>query len=217
MRINKYLSACGICSRREADRLIAEGKVTVNGIRAAVGQEVSQSDLVEVCGKKTEAQTAEVYLAVNKPRGVVVTTDRKFQDPVLEDLVPKSPRVFAVGRLDKDSEGLILMTNNGEVSNQIQKFLEELGRKTRPCRIHQTGLNRFTIVLTEGMNRQIRRMCAAMGYRVTSLRRIRVMNILLGDLPSGAYRPLSQEEIRVLKSLLAHSSGSAAHTSSGGG
>ena len=91
MRINKYLSACGICSRREADRLIAEGKVTVNGIRAAVGQEVSQSDLVEVCGKKTEAQTAEVYLAVNKPRGVVVTTDRKFQDPVLEDLVPKSP------------------------------------------------------------------------------------------------------------------------------
>ena len=96
-------------------------------------------------------------------------------------------------------------------------FLEELGRKTRPCRIHQTGLNRFTIVLTEGMNRQIRRMCAAMGYRVTSLRRIRVMNILLGDLPSGAYRPLSQEEIRVLKSLLAHSSGSAAHTSSGGG
>ena len=246
MRINKYLSACGIWSRREADRLIAEGKVTVNGIRAAVGQEVSQSDLVEVCGKKTEAQTAEVYLAVNKPRGVVVTTDRKFQDPVLEDLVPKSPRVFAVGRLDKDSEGLILMTNNGEVSNQIQKaryhhekeyevevdhaltrtalermeqgvFLEELGRKTRPCRIHQTGLNRFTIVLTEGMNRQIRRMCAAMGYRVTSLRRIRVMNILLGDLPSGAYRPLSQEEIRVLKSLLAHSSGSAAHTSSGGG
>ena len=246
MRINKYLSACGICSRREADRLIAEGKVTVNGIRAAVGQEVSQSDLVEVCGKKTEAQTAEVYLAVNKPRGVVVTTDRKFQDPVLEDLVPKSPRVFAVGRLDKDSEGLILMTNNGEVSNQIQKaryhhekeyevevdhaltrtalermeqgvFFEVLGRKTRPCRIHQTGLNRFTIVLTEGMNRQIRRMCAAMGYRVTSLRRIRVMNILLGDLPSGAYRPLSQEEIRVLKSLLAHSSGSAAHTSSGGG
>lgn len=225
------MSASGVCSRREADRLIADGKVTVNGVRAAVGQEVSQSDRIEVCKRAVSGQNPEVYLAVNKPRGVVVTTDRRYQDPVLEDLVPKQPRVFAVGRLDKESEGLILMTNNGDVSNRIQKarfhhekeyevqvdhaltkkalsslaegiFLEDLGRSTRPCRVRQTGPERFSIILTEGMNRQIRRMCKALGYRVVSLRRVRIMNILLGDLPVGAYRSLSEEEIHTLKSML---------------
>ena len=231
MRINKYLSAHGICSRREADRLIANGRVRVNGKMAEVGLVVAGTDLVEVDGKPVESQIQEVFLAVHKPRGVVVTTDRTFKDPVLEDLVPDKPRVFAVGRLDKDSEGLILMTNNGEVSNRIQKarfhhekeyevcvdhpltksfleqmgrgiFLEEFGRTTRPCRIRRTGRNQFRIILTEGMNRQIRRMCRALGYEVTSLRRIRIMNILLGDLPVGEYRYLTMEEIRVLKEQL---------------
>ena len=231
MRINKYLSAHGICSRREADRLIEAGCVKVNGETARMSQDVSGTDLVEVNGKMTKGSVPEVFLAVNKPRGVVVTTDRRFRDPVLEDLVPKKPRVFAVGRLDKDSEGLILMTNNGEASNRIQKarfchekeyevrvdhpltqsflermgegvFLEELERTTRPCRIIRTGRNSFRIVLTEGMNRQIRRMCGALGYEVVSLRRIRVMNILLGDLPVGEWRLLSAEEVKTLKEQL---------------
>lgn len=231
MRLNKYLSAQGVCSRRQADRLIAEGKVTVNGVSAVLGQTVTPGDLVEVCGKRVEERTEELFLAVNKPRGVVVTTDRTFQDPILADLVPSDPRVFAVGRLDKDSEGLILMTNNGDASNRIQKarsfhekeyevtvdhpvtrsflrrmgegvYLEELDRRTRPCSVSRIGENRFRIILTEGMNRQIRRMCHTLGYEVTALRRIRIMNILLGDLPEGRYRSLTKTELRELKALL---------------
>ena len=232
IRLNKYLSAHGVCSRREADRLIADGSVTVNGRKAAVGQCVNEADLVEVFGKQVKDSVPELFFAVNKPRGVVVTTDRSRGDPVLEDIVPGDERVFAVGRLDKESEGLILMTNNGDVSNRIQKarlfhekeyevrvdhpltdvflkrmgegvHLEELGRTTRACRVRKTGEDSFNIILTEGMNRQIRRMCHALGYEVTSLRRIRVMNILLGDLPPGAYRPLTREEILELKAALA--------------
>ena len=231
MRLNKYLSGHGLCSRREADRLIESGSVMVNGMKAQLGQDVTQDDLVEVNGKKVEDRVPEIFYAVNKPRGVVVTTDRSRGDLVLEDLVPKTDRVFAVGRLDKESEGLILMTNNGDVSNRIQKArsfhekeyevtvnrpltqsflkkmsegvrLEELGRTTRPCRVRKMGKNRFDIILTEGMNRQIRRMCSALGYEVTSLRRIRVMNILLGELPEGKYRSLTKDEVRELKSRL---------------
>jgi 23S rRNA pseudouridine2604 synthase len=228
MRLNKYLSVHGICSRREADRLITQGRVFVNGQKAVLGQDAGQDDLVVVDGKETARQTGEIFYAVHKPRGVVVTTDRSRGDRVLEDLVPKNHRVFAVGRLDKESEGLILMTNNGEASNRIQKarnlhekeyivtvdravtdaflkamgngvYLEELDRTTRPCRVEKAGRCCFHIVLTEGMNRQIRRMCEALGYKVTALRRIRIMNILLGDLPAGAYRELSPEEVRILK------------------
>ena len=231
MRLNKYLSAHGVCSRREADRLIGNGSVTVNGQKAAVGQCVSLEDRVEVCGKKVEDSVRELFYAVNKPRGVVVTTDRSWGDLVLEDLLPKTDRVFAVGRLDKESEGLILMTNNGDISNRIQRarlchekeyevtvdhpltriflkrmsegvYLEELDRTTRPCHVRKTDERRFNIILTEGMNRQIRRMCGQLGYEVVSLRRIRVMNILLGDLPPGAYRPLTESEILGLKAQL---------------
>ena len=231
MRLNKYLSAHGVCSRREADRLICLGRVAVNKEKAVLGQEVTPGDEVTVCGEKVLAQADEIFLAVNKPRGVVVTTDRSRSDRVLEDLVPKDPRVFAVGRLDKESEGLILMTNNGDVSNRIQKarsfhekeyvvcvdrlvtpgflkkmregvYLEDLGRTTRPCRVRKVDAECFSIILTEGMNRQIRRMCRTLGYGVTSLKRIRVMNILLGDLPEGAYRPLTQDEISELKRQL---------------
>ena len=231
MRLNKYLSVHGVCSRREADRLIESGLVTVNGEKAVTGQQVSEQDLVEVDGEAVQERSVELFYAVNKPRGVVVTTDRSHGDPVLADLVPASPRVYAVGRLDKESEGLILMTNNGEAANRIQKarlyhekeyevtvdrpltkgfleqmaegvYLEELDQTTRPCRVKKTGLKRFSIILTQGLNRQIRRMCSALGYRVVSLRRVRVMNVLLGDLPAGRYRVLSRNEIRELKEAL---------------
>ena len=231
MRLNKYLSVHGVCSRREADRLIESGSVTVNGERAVTGQQVSEQDLVEVCGEAVKECSPELFYAVYKPRGVVVTTDRSRGDPVLVDLVPAFPRVYAVGRLDKESEGLILMTNNGEAANRIQKarlyhekeyevtvdrpltkdflgrmaqgvYLEELDQTTRPCRVKKTGSKQFSIILTQGLNRQIRRMCAALGYRVISLRRIRVMNILLGDLPAGKYRVLSRHEIREMKEAL---------------
>ncbi len=231
MRLNKYLSAHGVCSRREADRLIESGRVTVNGERAVTGQQVTEQDLVEVGGEAVQARSPELFYAVHKPRGVVVTTDRSHGDPVLADLVPASPRVYAVGRLDKESEGLILMTNNGEAANRIQKarmyhekeyavtvdrpltkefpeqmaqgvYLEELDRTTRPCRVKKTGPKRFRIILTQGLNRQIRRMCAALGYSVVSLRRVRVMNVLLGDLPEGQYRALSPQEVLELKDAL---------------
>lgn len=231
MRLNKYLSAQGVCSRREADRLISEGSVTVNGIRAVLGQDVCPEDVVEVCGKRVQREVPEIFLAVNKPRGVVVTTDRTFHDPILADLIHEPERVFAVGRLDKESEGLILMTNNGDASNRIQKarsfhekeyevtvdrplteqflgrmregvHLVELGRTTRPCRVKKLGENRFGIILTEGLNRQIRRMCHTLGYEVTSLKRIRVMNILLGELAPGEYRHLTDGELRELKARM---------------
>lgn len=228
MRLNKYLSAQGVCSRREADRLIEAGRVQVNGTPALVGQTVLDTDIVTVDGQTVAASGREIFLAVNKPRGVVVTTDRTWGDPVLEDLIPGDERVFAVGRLDKESEGLILMTNNGDASNRIQKarerhekeyivtvdrpvtdvfikkmgqgvYLEELGRTTRRCSVKRIDEYRFAIILTEGMNRQIRRMCAAFGYSVRALKRIRVMNILLGDLPPGQSRELTPEEVAELK------------------
>ena len=231
MRLNKYLSSHGVCSRREADRLIEEGRVSVNGETASTGLQVNEGDLVTVDGKPVRETVEEIFLAVNKPRGVVVTTDRTWGDRVLEDIISCRERVFAVGRLDKESEGLILMTNNGDASNLIQKaherhekeyvvsvdrpvteqflkgmrsgvFLEELGRTTRPCAVSKIDDHSFDIVLTEGMNRQIRRMCSSFGYRVTSLKRIRIMNILLGDLPSGASRELTREEIREIKTLI---------------
>ena len=231
MRLNKYLSSHGVCSRREGDRLIEEGRVSVNGETASTGLQVNEGDLVTVDGKPVRETVEEIFLAVNKPRGVVVTTDRTWGDRVLEDIISCRERVFAVGRLDKESEGLILMTNNGDASNLIQKaherhekeyvvsvdrpvteqflkgmrsgvLLEEIGRTTRPCTVSKIDDHSFDIVLTEGMNRQIRRMCSSFGYRVTSLKRIRIMNILLGDLPSGASRELTREEIREIKTLI---------------
>lgn len=231
MRLNKYLSASGLCSRREADRLIDAGRVRVNGEKAGLGQDVSDGDLVEADGRAVRLKQEEIFLAVNKPRGVVVTTDRSHGDRLIGDLIHTEQRVFAVGRLDKESEGLILMTNNGAVSNLIQKArgyhekeylvtvdqevtddllrklsggvrLQELGRTTRPCKVRKTGQNSFDIILTEGMNRQIRRMCEACGYKVTKLKRVRVMNIRLGELKPGEYRKLSDGEVRKLKALL---------------
>ena len=231
MRLNQYLSANGVCSRREADRLIEAGRVLVNGEKAQLGCRVAAGDAVEVDHVPVREREREVFLAVNKPRGVVVTTDRSWGDTLLEDIVRYPLRVFPVGRLDKESEGLILMTNNGEAANRIQKAreahekeyvvtvdrpvdgaflkamrsgvrLEELDRTTRPCRVKKIDEYRFDIILTEGMNRQIRRMCGALGFGVTALRRIRVMNILLGDLPPGSWRELGEEETGELKRML---------------
>lgn len=230
MRLNKYLAQCGVCSRREADRLAEKGRIQVNGLIARVGMEVGLQDDVTVDGKKITIQEREIFLAVNKPRGVVVTTDRTHGDRLLGDLINISQRVFPVGRLDKESEGLILMTNNGDVSNRIQKArgfhekeylvtidkpvsdqlvaslsagvrLPELGRTTRPCCVRKTGTNSFDIILTEGMNRQIRRMCEVFDCRVQKLERIRVMNICLGNLKAGAYRELTRQEVKELKRL----------------
>lgn len=226
MRLNKYLSNNGVCSRREADRLIEEGRIFVNGEPATLGTRVNEGDtpdLIEVDGKEVRERGRAIYLAVNKPRGVVVTTDRRWGDRLLTDLVDIPERVFPVGRLDKDSEGLILMTNDGDASSLIEKsagrhekeylvkvdgpvdraflakmsggvYLKDLDRTTAPCKVKKTAEQQFDIVLTQGWNRQIRRMCEACGRKVLELRRIRVMNITLGDLPDGKYRELSTAE-----------------------
>ena len=227
IRINKALAEAGLCSRREADRWIAEGKVCINGAAAAAGDRVMPGDLITVNGQEVHSEEKKVILAVNKPAGVVCTTDRRWGDTTLTDMVGYPVRLFSVGRLDKASEGLILMTNDGDLCNQILRgegrhekeylvkvdhritgdflkkmeegvYLEELGRTTLPCRLSRVDAVTFRIILTQGLNRQIRRMCAALGYRVTALTRVRIMNIRLDGLKSGAWRYLTQEEERTL-------------------
>ncbi|SDF21158.1 pseudouridine synthase [Marvinbryantia formatexigens] len=230
VRINKYLAQAGICSRREADRLIAEGKVLVDGAAAVAGQKVLPSQDIRVEGEQAVRSQERILLVVNKPRGVVCTTDKTWGDTTLEELVDYPSRVFYAGRLDKDSEGLILMTNDGELQDKIMRaanrhekeylvkvdrtvddtflkkmakgvYLRELDTVTRPCRVEKTGRRAFRIVLTQGLNRQIRRMCAALGYQVQELRRVRIMNIRLGGLPAGQYREATDEELREICAL----------------
>lgn len=228
IRLNKYLSEQGICSRREADRLIEAGKVTIDGRRAQMGEKVTGQELI-VCdgrpvGKAAGQKKAKpVLLVVNKPRGIVCTTSDKDRAPNVLDLIKYPTRVYPVGRLDKDSEGLLLMTNQGELANQImhagnlhekeylvtvdQPFngafikkmregveLKELGVTTRPCRVEATGPKSFKIILTQGLNRQIRRMCEELGYHVVTLKRVRIMNILLGRLNTGDFRKVTPKE-----------------------
>lgn len=231
VRLNKWISDAGVCSRREADRLIEAGRVTVDGKTASMGVKVRKEQRVCVDGKPVMKEREVILLAVNKPVGVVCTTEKKWGDPTLEELVNYPKRVFSVGRLDKDSEGLILMTNQGDILNKIMKAgnyhekeylvtvdkkitpdflrrmakgvpLKELNTVTRPCKVEMAGENRFRIVLTQGLNRQIRRMCEFFGYRVIRLVRVRIMNIELGKLPTGAYRPLSKKESSILMNSL---------------
>lgn len=232
-RLNKYLSEQGICSRREADRLIEAGKVTIDGRTAAMGEKVTGTEVI-VCDGKPVGKAAgvrkakPVLLAVNKPRGVVCTTSDKDRAPTVIDLVHYPSRVYPVGRLDKDSEGLLLLTNQGELANQImhagnfhekeyevtvdQPFnaafikkmqegveLKELGVTTRPCQVEATGKKSFRIILTQGLNRQIRRMCGELGYRVVTLKRVRIMNIQLGRLNTGDYRRVTPQELEELE------------------
>ena len=231
IRLNKYLSDAGICSRREADRLIESGKVYVDGIVAVQGMKIMPNQKVEVKGQKVEREKEMVLLAVNKPRGVVCTTDNRWGDKTVYEMLDFPKRVFSIGRLDKDSEGLLLMTNNGDILNKIMRagnfhdkeylvtvnreitpeflkkmaagvYLKELEVKTRPCKVELAGKCQIRITLTQGLNRQIRRMCEALGYKVTRLLRVRIMNIELGNLKPGEYRSITRKELAVLNEQL---------------
>ena len=226
VRINKYLSEAGVCSRRGADRLIEEGRVSVNGTLAFLGSVVNKEDEVRVDGNLVKAVAKKVLIAFNKPRGIVCTTaDPKSKDVNIIEYINYSERIFPVGRLDKDSEGLILLSNDGDLSNKIMKarnfhekeyevevdkpfddeFLKKMSEGvpildtiTRKCTLKRTGKTSFNIILTQGLNRQIRRMCEYFGYKVVSLRRIRIMNIKLGNLKSGTYRNITDKEYEEL-------------------
>ena len=233
-RINKYLSEVGYCSRRAADSLIKEGKVTINGKVPEIGTRVEEGDEVEVEGQRIEKSKKQknIYLAFNKPVGVVCTTDRRVEPDNIIDFIKYPIRIFPVGRLDKSSEGLIFLTNDGDIVNKIlrarnnhekeyivivnrpinKEFIksmsngvEILGTITKDCFVKQMGSKKFKIILTQGLNRQIRRMCETLGYRVKSLKRIRIMNIRL-DVPTGKYRQLTNEELLELNELLENSS-----------
>ena len=233
-RINKYLSEVGYCSRREADRLILEGKVTVNGKIPEIGSKVQETDQLEVKGQIIEKSTRQknIYLAFNKPVGIVCTTDRKAEPNNVIDFIKFPKRIFPIGRLDKPSEGLIFLTNDGDIVNKILRArnnhekeyivsvnrpinndfiqsmsngVEILDTITKNCFVKQLGPKKFKIILTQGLNRQIRRMCESLGYRVMSLKRVRIMNIKL-DIPTGKYREFTKKELLDLKRLLKKSS-----------
>ena len=225
-RINKFLSEIGYCSRRQADTLIEQGRVYVNRKSAKMGMKVSEDDLIEVDGEKiNKSKKKKIFIALNKPRGVVCTTNAGVEENNIIDFINFSERVFPIGRLDKSTTGLILLTNDGETANKILKTANNnekeylvkvnrpipesilkkmsegvpmLGKITRECSVKKVKTNQFKIILTQGLNRQIRRMCDHFGYKVVSLQRIRIMNIKL-DLPEGKYRLLNDQEIKGLK------------------
>lgn len=228
-RLNKYLAQCGVCSRREADKLIEQGRVLVNGIPGTTGQQVSTADRIHVNGKLLQGVESKKVLAFYKPVGVTCTEKDRHAEKIITDMIDYSVRVTYAGRLDKDSEGLILLTNDGDLidammrgANRHEKeyqvrvnkeitedflskmregiFLKDLEVTTRPCEVEQTGKLTFKIILTQGLNRQIRRMCQACGYQVKTLKRVRVMNILLGSLKPGEYREIGGEELKQLYS-----------------
>ncbi len=231
VRLNKFLSDAGYCSRREADRMIEAGLVTVDGGKAVMGQKVLPGQEVRVDGELLRRGEEQILLAFNKPVGVVCTTDRRWGDTTIYDLIDFPKRVFSIGRLDKASEGLLLLTNRGDLVNKIMRpgnahekeylvevdrdlcpdflkqmsegvFLSDLEVRTLPCRVFPLGKKKFRIILTQGLNRQIRRMCETLGYRVKGLKRVRVMNIELGGLKPGEYRQVSREEYIKMTELL---------------
>ncbi len=224
MRINKFISETGVCSRREADAWIAAGRVAINGAPATLGSKVEASDQVTIDGKPVGGRRPVVYIALHKPIGITCTTERSVEGNIV-DYLDYPERIFPIGRLDKDSEGLILLTNDGDIVNEIlraehahekeyivtvdkpvtQAFLDEmqqgveiLGTRTQPCLANRVAKHVFRIVLTQGLNRQIRRMCDALGYRVMRLRRVRIMHIVLDDLAVGEFRDLTESELREL-------------------
>lgn len=229
VRLNKFLSESGVCSRREADRLIEAGRVLVDGEPAVTGMKIAPSQIVSCDGKMVGGRERPVLLAVNKPRGIVCTTSDKDRAENIVDFLHYPVRIYPVGRLDKDSEGLLLMTNQGELVNQIlrarhghekeylvtvdrpvtEEFIRRMGggvpildTVTRPCFVEQTGGHSFRIILTQGLNRQIRRMCGELGFKVCTLKRTRIMNLTLGSLKSGEYREVSGGELGELLGLL---------------
>lgn len=228
IRINKFLSEAGVCSRRGADRLIEEGRVCIDGRKAALGDHVLLGQKITVDGKVISREEEKILLAFHKPKGIVCTAEKREKNNIIDYLnYPK--RIYPVGRLDKDSEGLILLTNDGELGNAILKarnwhekeyivtvnrpvteeFLRGmaggvpiLDTMTRKCLVEKLDKRKFRIVLTQGLNRQIRRMCEYFGYRVVRLIRVRIMNITLGDLPVGSYRELTEKEWKELLAAL---------------
>ena len=230
--LNKYISDSGFCSRREADRYIEECRVTINGKDAHKGNRVKEGDIVLVDGEPVRKKKTAVYIMLNKPKGVTCTTDLKDKTNII-DFVNYKTRIFPIGRLDKLSEGLIFLTNDGDIVNKILRagnghekeyivtvdkdidfeFVNKMrngvkipGAITQKCFVKQEGEKRFRIILTQGLNRQIRRMCEALGYRVTSMKRIRIMNITLGGLQQGKWRYFTTQEIEAVQELLKHSS-----------
>lgn len=228
MRINKYLSAQGVCSRREADRLLEAGRITVDGVTAMCGQQVDDNSVICIDGSRiSDEKPQDVLMAFNKPRGIVCTTTDNQGKNNIVDYIGYDKRIYPVGRLDKDSDGLILLTNNGEITDKILRsvnghekeyvvkvnkkitdaflksmadgvYLKELDVTTKPCRLSRINNYTFRIILTQGLNRQIRRMCQESGYKVESLTRVRIMNIELGGLKIGEYRIIEGKEKSML-------------------
>ncbi|WP_166244224.1 23S rRNA pseudouridine(2604) synthase RluF [Paenibacillus turpanensis] len=238
MRINKFLGETGACSRREADRLVEAGRVTINGVKAEIGMQVEEGDDVRIDGNPVGRKAEFVYIILNKPVGIECTTDPEKKDNIV-DFVGHKERVFPIGRLDKDSEGLIMLTSDGDIVNKILRsennhekeyivtvdkpvtdaFLRGmasgvkiLGTVTKRCEVTRVNEYTFRIVLTQGLNRQIRRMCKAFGYRVFRLQRIRIMNIQLGTLPKGKWRDVTEEELTELLRLCEGSTKTASQT-----
>jgi 23S rRNA pseudouridine2604 synthase len=224
MRLNKFISETGVCSRREADAWIEAGRVSINGTVAVLGTQVNEGDTVCIDGKPVGASKKHVYIALNKPPGITCTTERDVKGNIV-DFVGHRERIFPIGRLDKDSEGLILLTNNGDIVNEILREENEhekeyvvtverpvteiflngmasgvrmLGTVTKPCKVTRIDRCTFKIILTQGLNRQIRRMCSFFGYKVVRLQRVRVINITLAGLKTGQWRELAPNEVRGL-------------------
>lgn len=232
IRINKYLSEAGVCSRREADRMIEQGRIFIDGVSALPGQRVETGQSVTVDGKPVSLEEEEIYLAFYKPRGIVCTTaDTENGEKIVNvvDYIQYPKRIYPVGRLDRNSEGLLLLTNQGDVMEKIlrsrygheKEYFVKVNRRvtdsflykmshgveilesvTKPCKVWKESEDSFHIILTQGLNRQIRRMCEALGYRVVMLRRDRVVNITLKGLTKGRYRNLTSDEVRELKRQL---------------
>jgi 23S rRNA pseudouridine2604 synthase len=221
MRLNKFIAETGVCSRREADKWIEAGRVACNGATATLGTQVNEGDEVRIDGKLIGAKKKQIYIALNKPIGIICTTEPDIKDNIIE-FVGHRERIFPIGRLDKDSEGLILLTNDGDIVNEILRSennhekeymvtvdraitdlalkmlaggVKIMGQTTKPSKVSRLGQNAFRIILTQGLNRQIRRMCSALGYKVQRLKRVRIMNVKLGNLESGKWRYLSESEL----------------------
>ncbi|MDX8339186.1 23S rRNA pseudouridine(2604) synthase RluF [Draconibacterium sp. IB214405] len=230
-RLNKAISETGFCSRREADRLIESGKVKVNGEVAGLGVQVTTADRIEVDGQQITKEVSNIYLAFHKPVGITCTTDTSKKDNIV-DFINFPERIFPIGRLDKPSEGLIFMTNDGDIVNKIlragnnheKEYIVNVNRKitqafirqmsngvpildtvTKKCRVDRINDFTFKIILTQGLNRQIRRMCTHLGYEVTRLKRVRIMNIKLGNLKRGEYRLFTSDELNEINLLVANS------------
>ncbi len=230
-RINKFISETGFCSRREADKLIEQGRVTINGARPEMGTKVNPCDEIKIDGKLLKSKEVLIYIAFNKPIGITCTTDLKDKDNII-DFINHQKRIFPIGRLDKPSEGLIFLTNDGDIVNKILRagnnhekeyivtvdkpittdFIKKMGNGisilktiTQKCFVQQMDKNKFKIILTQGLNRQIRRMCEVLEYNVTKLKRIRIMNITLVGIESGKWRYLTDDEITTINNLVSTS------------